>query len=332
MEGFSDTIIFFQAPNDLRYILDFYEKNKQSSKISILVIGSDNNFKFLKTLNLNANIIQLPSFEIKSIHLSIFQIVNCKKILKQFNKLKLKIYYFSNNHDLTTAFCLKKLSSDKNLIIKIDLYKYSLQKYNSNILEKLSLILINKSLGINLKFYNSTGLRLYVFELSPDHIIEPFDINVSSKYKVNVNVKNEKSILLLESNGITQQYFKNYTIHLTKIIELLLKNKYQIFVKPHPRLGYQDILNNYKNIIILDSFIPSEFFELGNFDFIFGIESTAIANFSIDNSNAYSLLKLFKYSNLEYKKELEIFLNDISKNKLQYLETEKQFNDVIKNI
>ena len=53
-------ILISQSPADLRYVIDLYEEFKEHKEIKIVVITVINNFNFLKTLDLKADIKFVP--------------------------------------------------------------------------------------------------------------------------------------------------------------------------------------------------------------------------------------------------------------------------------
>ena len=53
-------ILFSQAPADIVYVLSLYEQKKEQYKIKIIVVNVMNNFKFLSSLKLKAEIEYIP--------------------------------------------------------------------------------------------------------------------------------------------------------------------------------------------------------------------------------------------------------------------------------
>ena len=142
---------------------------------------------------------------------------------------------------------------------------------------------------------------------------------VNKKYKYNVIFENshKKNLLLYESNSELDEWFVDYKRDLAKFIDKV-SNNYNIYVKPHPRLGYSKFLEKY-SVTVIDDYIPSELLSLKDFDIIFGVESTAIATTNFKNK--FCLVKLFIYNDFGRKKYIINYLSELSNDNLIFVES-----------
>ena len=173
---------------------------------------------------------------------------------------------------------------------------------------------------IDIKFFSIAGANAYQY-LFDKNKINTISIKVNPKdldgYRYKINSNHKKNLLLFESNGILDKSFVNYQKELTQII-LKVIDKYDVYIKPHPRLGYSKFLNTYK-INIIESYIPSELLRISDFDIVLGIDSASIA--TGQHLNKFSLIDLFEFSDETRKNYLKNYLNKLSKNKLIYLDS-----------
>jgi hypothetical protein len=313
-------ILFSQAPADIIYVLTLYEQKKENYKVKIVVVNVINNFKFLKSLKLKAEIEYVPIIAKKNtLKLLTFFLRLRFMYLKLFNKIyKAEVYFFSNTADYATAFFIEKLSYTSNVYF-IDIHKIKgPEVYGFK--NSLSKIAVKFLLNIKIKFFISySGGTGYQYLFDPNRVVEKKlnpNENVLNQYQYRINNQgNKKKLLLFEGNGASSSFYVDYEMTLGAIIEKLSK-KYEIYIKPHPRLGYSDFLTNY-DIVIVESHIPSEFIFLKNFDVILGIVTTAIA--TAKHYNKYSLINVFKFNDDNVKVKFKKHMDDISGGSLNYI-------------
>lgn len=312
-----DVILFSQAPADIQYIIYLYDKYKDCN-VTIIVVNVINNYKYLKSLSLNAEISFIPL--ISQRHFLKFLLYPIKLQLiyfKQFIGLKdASIYFFSNNYDYVTAFFIQKLNY-KNNVYFYDLYDLDgppLKGINSLIKVALTRLLF----GITVKFFklSSYVAYQYIFENTDvKHITLNVNINRLNHYRYYTKKTKNIKVLLFESNEMRDDSFVEYGKHITAILDKL-PSDCNIYIKPHPRLGYSSILNGY-NIKLVPDFVPSELLYLDDFTLVLGIGSTSIA--TAIHSNKYSLIYLFDFRDEKRREYLVNYLNKLSGNRLVYL-------------
>jgi hypothetical protein len=313
-------ILFSQAPADIIYVLSLYEQKKEQYKVKIIVVNVMNNFKFLKGLKLKAEIEYVPIIGKKNaLKLLLFFVYLRIIYIKLFNKIdRSEVYFFSNTADYVTAFFIERLSF-KHSVYFIDIHKIKGPEIYG-FKNSLSKIIVQFLLGIKIKFFifysGVTGYQ-YLFDLN--RVVEkksnPND-NVLRQYQYRINSQtNKKKLLLFEGNGVLHSFYVDYEKTLRASIEKLSK-KYTIYIKPHPRRGYSDFLIDY-DVIIVESYIPSEFIFLNNFDVILGIVTTAIA--TAKHHNKYSLINVFEFNDKSVKTKFKKHMDEISGGSLLYI-------------
>jgi|SaaInlStandDraft_4_1057021.scaffolds.fasta_scaffold38929_1 hypothetical protein len=313
-------ILFSQAPADIVYVLSLYEQKKEQYKIKIIVVNVMNNFKFLSSLKLKAEIEYIPVVGKRKIFKMLFFFVYLRIIyLKLFNKIeRSEVYFFSDIADYVTAFFIERLSF-KHKVFYIDIKKVKEPEIHS-FKNNLSKFAVQFILGIRINFFIfHTGGKSYQYLFDHSRVIEKTlnpDDKVLNQYQYHVNslVKNKK-ILFFEANSVLQNYYVNYEKMFRLCIEHLSK-KYTIYIKPHPRVGYSSFLNDCK-VEIIESYIPSEFIFLKDFDIILGVETTAVA--TAKHHNKYSIIDIFEFNDKNVKIKFKEYMDEVSKGSLLYI-------------
>lgn len=313
-------ILFSQAPADIVYILSLYEQKKEHYKVKIIVVNVMNNFKFFKSLKLKAEIEYVSVIAKKNpLKLLIFFIRLRILYIKLFNKIdRSEVYFFSNTEDYVTAFFIEKLSFQHNVYF-IDIHSIKgPESYGFK--NSLSKIIVQFLLGIRIKFFiHYAGTTAYQYLFDFNRVVEkklnPND-NVLKQYQYRINSQgNKKKLLLFEGNGLLESFYIDYERTLRASIEKLSK-KYEIYIKPHPRLGYSDFLTDY-DVVIVESHIPAELIFLNNFDVILGIVTSAIA--TAKHHNKYSLINVFDFTDKSAKIKFKKHMDDLSGGTLTYI-------------
>jgi hypothetical protein len=301
-------ILFSQAPADIRYVLSLYSRYKETNKVHIFVVNVENNYRFFKSLDLDAEITFIPLVAQKNLVKYIPFLVQLRIIFKKYfsNTRDEEIYFFSRNHDYVTAYCIENLYR-YNSVYFVDVYKahYHVQK---SILNRIKQFIMYLTLGISVYFDEYA----YIYEL--DDKIQRVEIEVNDtelepfKYTLVGSKNSKKNLLLYEANGHKEKWFSRYNENLKTIVEALVE-KYTIFIKPHPRLGYSKFLDEY-DVTVVPDYIPAELLSLEYIDVAVGIESTAIATSSV--RHRYSLVPLFEYKDLQREDFIVAYLKQQS--------------------
>lgn len=317
----NEIIIFSQAPADIQYVLFLYKINISEHKINIFVVNVYNNYKYLNSLKLNAEISFIPLIGQKKTIQFIEHVLNLKSLYRKTFKHSSnnKVYFFSLNYDYVTAFFVNKLSLNNNVHF-CDIYSINGPEIN-NIFLSIKKILCEYLLGFNIKFFMNGSTLTYQYVFKNTNIkVSNIEIKKSLidcyKFKISIKSKsNKKSVLLFESNGMVENYFVKYENDLKELIISLI-SEYKVYIKPHPRVGYSKILNDY-DLKIIEDYIPSELLSYNDFSILLGIESTAIA--TVLHPNKFSLIDIFEFKKPEVKENFRSYLNNLSKSELKYI-------------
>jgi len=323
-----EIIIFCQAPADVQYTLDIYDKNKHRAKVSIYCINVKASYKFLKSLNLVLNQLVFIPYSLEFSLNKPQTIYSEKKRLAKLYKKHFDtitgydIYFFSHLYDWLLYSILGKLKF-KNNILLIDHYRYTKSIYTKPILsiKALYYILLYKFVTDVYLVPNLHQNKLILsFPLARHKVIKaqlPGSLKrIWEKYKHEMNIE-EKSVLLFESGTEDSSLVINYEQTYINILEQLREANIKIYIKPHPRLGYTNRFKQYAEII--PSYVPGEFLPVSKFRGVLGVGTAAISNLANLNSNVYSLLNCFSFKNKYIQKNIREYLIVRSNNSINFI-------------
>ena len=333
-----EIIIFCQAPADIQYALAIYDRNRNNTRISIFCINVEGMYKFISSLNLNLKkLIFIPYVIDISIKkpVDIFTERNrIKRLFKEyfFEMTEDELYFFSNRYDWVLYSILVKLYKN-NKIYLIDHYKYTSVK---NIKENFSI----KRVIIKLIYQFITGVYMNSLlsnnKLILSFPIDKFDVKklatpqniqkIRNKYQFNGLIK-KRSVLIFESGISDSEMIQNYEQTIYKIIQIFIKHDFNIYIKPHPRLGFTKRLQNVGKLI--PPHIPGEFLPISEFISVFGISSAVIGKLAMDNKNIYSIIDCFNFINISNKISYKKYLNEQSNNKIIFISNLKNLRDLL---
>ena len=322
-------IIFCQAPADVQYVLFLYEKFKTYRRISIFVINLEGIYNYFQSLKLNLqDLIFIPYPK----NVPLKDLIELKKIKKQlkidyrkyFENLEgLTVYFFSKYFDWLTAYFVSGISKTNKVFI-ID---HSRDTFTGIMKISGPLITYRKLVyryltSINFRFLKMQSTMMLEFPYKKFNIEDaPFALepSVITKYRVTTETNKVKSILLFENNQSDYDFYSDYELTMTSIVELFRESGYIIFLKPHPRQGFSEFLKPFIESI-LPAEIPGEFFNPDDFSMIVGIDTNAIAFFAKNyQSKTLSLLELFNFKREEEKERYRQTQLLLSGNKINFI-------------
>lgn len=324
-------ILFSQAPADIVYVLSLYQRFRYTHKIRIVVVNVENSYKFFQSLNLNAELDFIPLVPQKKLIRFLKFLFRLRSVYRQIfsNYKNAEIYYFSNCYDYVTAFFIEKLALN-NEIYFADLYN-SKGPTISGVATKIKKLQVKLLLGISVKYFRHSTQRAYQY-LAPKSVlfIAPNtlftnDNNLDEfKYKVE-GVEHKNCILFLESNGSLDNRFTCYDQQISCVFKQI-PNSVTMFIKPHPRLGYSSILDDYEPIIMED-YIPAEMIDLECFSAIIGIDSASVA--LMDHPNKLCIIDLFEYKFSEINIEMKAYLDELPGEDFKYAKNMDELKDFL---
>jgi len=317
-DGRKKILIFSQAPADIKYTICLYEEYVKSHEILICVVNVFNDYRYLKSLNLDCGLLFIPLFSMKNP----FNVIRQKCILARTYKeifrhcRGAKIYFNSKDFDFGTYYFIGKLYSS-NTVYFYDFYKHEGDIATSlplrNILQKLllSCIVGNRVSYIKMgscfvpRFeYRGMGIKEVVLRTNPDNL---------TKYMFDVPVSVKRRILLYESNGQQDPRFVDYGKTLEEILRVFADCEFEVFIKPHPRLGYSRLLTG-RGLNFIESYIPAEMIKYESFQYVIGFATMSITSTrGAGKTRALSLMDLIDYKSADDKaseKESLLWLDD----------------------
>ena len=249
-------ILFSQSASDIQYILSLYERYKNEKDIKIYIVNVENNYKFLKSLDLKAKLEFIPIVAQKKIFKYIWFSFKLRFLYRKLfsDTRQAKIYFFSDNYDYVTSFFIEKLYQD-NEVYFIDIYKQNFSEKKST-LNNIKKAIMYCLLGIQVYFNEYSYIYILNNKIKKINMTVKQDDIEKYKYKVICENSHKNNLLLYESNSGSDKWFVDYNRDLANIINKV-SNDYNIYVKPHPRFGYSKFLEKY-SVTIISDYIPSE--------------------------------------------------------------------------
>jgi len=323
-------IILCQAPAQIQYVLSIYETYKDSALISIFCIDLESIYKFLSSLKLNLERLIYISGTLNFSFSNPIKIFFTKKeinytYLKYFhNTSGCEIIYFSNRFDWFTFSLVEKLTNE-NKIYFWDYLEISENEniYDHGIKRKLQLTILYFITGIKyryLKIDTKSQLdcpykKYEIIKTKPHRVSEKIFI----KYSYSILNNSKKSILFFENDMSGYNYIQDYKGKILEIFRYLKSKNYDVYIKPHPRLGYTVDLNS-EFTSLIPSFIPAEFLKIDSFQMILGVLTASLTHFAVvGNKPTFSLMNLFKFKNRSTQRHYQDYLLKQSDNRLLFI-------------
>lgn len=311
-----DCIIFCQAPYDVQYVLSLYDRNIESYNITIIVVNVINNYKFIKSLGLTAKVYFLPLNRLNSP----ISLIKSLMSLNKFYKEKLSfyrgscVYFFSISHDYVTAILVHKLIS-KNNVFYMDIYGIK-NAYLDCLRTSFKTYFFEILTGVHIRFFSGRVGSGYDYILSPSiSSIELGVVDVESYKFKPLGDSDKRKVLIYEGKGEIAHLTTNYHSVLKNVI-LILSSRFDVYIKPHPRLGATDLIYD-MGVEVIPAEIPAELLDTKDYSIIFGFGSTSIA--SQIHSNKYSLLDLCEFSEKDDVTVFKSYLEGVTSSGFVYL-------------
>lgn len=329
-----DIIIFIQAPADLRYALNIFEKN-EGKEFLFCIVNVEGIYKFVKELPLQKTeviFIEYIRYSIKK-PLSILEAkIKFNSIYNIFNTISVgEIYFFSRIDDWITCGLIGSLSKKED----ISIYYYNhyddkgLQKINKRTIYYLkhwlhskiayyltSSTFICRFFGKSLEF---AFWKYKIKEIKPDN-----KISINKNFLYTLNNINCKNILFFLTSEDLDFITKDSKIKLISLIDRISKRgNIDLYLKGHPRLGTPDEIKLYFNHVI-PNYIPAEFIDYKNIFLIIGLGTTALTypiNLNI-NKNVVSFVKSVDFKNNNNQEGYIKFLDELTNNQIKYISLE----------
>ena len=328
-----DLILFFQAPANLPYLLKQYEENVGNKNIYIYVMNVENDYKFIKSLNLEVKEITFISYEwlvprYRRTWLS--QRKRVRKVYRQhFKWIKnASIYFYSAVSDWMTFYFIKKLSKNRsNKVIYADHYdmlEKRMEKRPLNQAEKLERLMYWFVTGIWMDFNFNQIMYAMPYQRYNIRKIVAEEIQSTKDYQYVPKTDSSRKNILYLSNPWSADGHKakeSAALETVQLIEQLKRNGFYFIIKGHPRLLLDNRFAKAADEVI-PPYILSEFINVDKIDVILCVESSAAHYFTeFTNKPVYSLIYLYQSASQESKDYYAQYLRDLTHGKIKFLES-----------
>ena len=328
-----DLILFFQAPANLPFLLKQYEDNVGKKNIYIYVMNVENDYKFVKSLNLKVKDVVFISYEWlvpRYRRTWLAQRKRVRKVYRQhFKWIKnASIYFYSAVSDWMTFYFVKKLSAiGNNEVVYADHYDMLEKKIEKRPLskaEKLERLMYWFVTGIWMDFNFKQSMYSLPYQRYNIRKIVAEEIHSTKNYQFIPNTDSCRKNLLFLSNPWSADGHKAKeaaALETVQIIEQLKRKGYKVIIKGHPRLLLDD-----RFAVVADEVIPpyilSEFINLDKVDVILCVESSAAHYYTeFSQKPVYSLIYLYKSASEDRKDYYAQYLRYLTNGKIKFLQS-----------
>ena len=300
------------------------------------------NIKDVSTMLIQVKV--LPKIHFKNPIMTLLRMLYIKTLcLKYFKKIKQCEIYFYSGYLYYTTYFIKKLSKmNKVYYYDTDKYKYSIEKVNSHLRQKLKKrvlkLLFNVSYDfvdienekipiLNKSYFNEN--RITVINNVPD-----LDLNMLNSLKnFLLNTIKGKKVLIMASNVNQAISDKNLYNSWRRIINVILStySKEQVIIKNHPRRNFSNFVP-FAGLDEMPNCIPGELLLENEFDFIISFYSTFIINAikKIGKSTKIvCVMNLFEYKSEKYRKTMLQTFGKLKSEKYYIPKNLKEFKKIL---
>lgn len=328
-----DLILFFQAPANLPYLLKQYEENVGKKNIYIYVMNVENDYKFIKSLNLKVKEITFISYEWlvpRYRRTWLTQRKRVRKVYRQhFKWIKnASIYFYSAVSDWMTFYFVKKLSENRsNEVFYADHYDMldkRMEKRPLNQAEKLERLMYWFVTGIWMDFNFNQIMYAMPYQRYNIRKIVAEEIQSTKDYQYVPNTDPGRKNILYLSNPWSADGLKakeTAALETVQFIKHLKRKGFNFIIKGHPRLLLDDRFAKAADEVI-PPYILSEFINVDKVDVILCVESSAAHYFTeFTNKPVYSLIYLYHSASEESKDYYAQYLKDLTHGKINFLQS-----------
>ncbi|MFH2143399.1 MAG: hypothetical protein ABIJ97_13320 [Bacteroidota bacterium] len=317
-------ILFSHQAGDIPIVISLYENySKKDYEITIVCVNVKNNYRYFNRLNLKVvKIFFIPSFSpnlrnpLAIIRAKLFLRYIFKKHFKSI--INVEIFFFAKGHDWITFYIINRLIKRNNIVYYSPVKILPFTHNKNTIKNVLSLIIFNWLCNAKIKLAFSDPMIFLIYN-NPKIInisLEP-NIEALQKYKLVPNI-NKKTILLLDCDYTSLDFFENYPQNMLFITSEIINLGFELHIKAHPKLGFTPGILKYSSLVF-PNYIPGEFIEVNKYSYIVSIMSSTSSFFSKYYTNVVSLINLFEFKDEKLKTNALDFLNSTATNRLIYI-------------
>lgn len=300
------TVIFCQAPADLKYALEIYGRCKADGPVLFVTVEVEGMKQFLELLQLpQADLIHLahpitaPSLRRWGANLALRNWMR-KIFEKYFREISgANVYYFSNEIDWVAPSCVAFLSR-RNKVVWCPHHKYTCVHRTCSLKLRLLLHLYQWVSGAQFTWRKIEGSPLHQHTLWFRHeqygvLWQPITgeaTEVLETYAQHLPLLGGQRKALVFENP-EENISDDYEAILKQVVTMLVDAGNTVLVKPHPRAGCSPFIRTCA-VHLLPSYIPGEFLPVRQFTLVLGGTSSALGSMaSACSERVVSLAKLF---------------------------------------
>ena len=309
-DGNSDTVVFCQAPADIKHALALYERESVRSFFHFYVVTVEGMAQFIRSLNLtNASVEFLgsppcsPTLRHIGNNLTLVKWLRAKRA-EHFARFRhAQVYYFANDRDWVTASFIAYLSR-RNRVTHVSHYPYVCTPTQTDVKAKLVVLAFRWLTGARMEWRrieNADSLSMVLYFRHnlhgiPSQPASPYASSMLQKYQYEPEAVPENAILYFDAPD-EDEAIEQYDERLLEIIRVLMQSGLTILVKPHPRLPCSLPFQQTAGLHILPAYVPGEFLPLRRFKAVLGISSAALGEAGVQRAGlgVYSIIGLFQW-------------------------------------
>ena len=303
-------LVFYTGSNYSLSLFKIIITHFEIKNYKVIFCGNNNNsfVKFYNFLKLNEENLIMIDGKLNYSYLDFyFKRKKIENLINKFIKLPNFQYFSSYNYGLVNHMILNLLNISKFYLLEDGITNYISYKNKYAFIKKIIYTFIFKKIvEFPTDWQNDKRIISTVRTINVTNNIEKFDFNkifknyiINNKIFINENKRNELNILL-----ICAKIF-HYSESIDKLINKIDKyfkkkynsdeyKKFNIYIKFHPSDLYSAnyiLKKNYK--ILVNNFIPIEYYDLSFFDYILSPPNTSIINIKVHQ--LFNEKKIFFY-------------------------------------
>jgi hypothetical protein len=301
------TVIFCQAPADLKYALALYEQRRAVGPVLFVTLEVEGMKQFLEFLPLAhvgvrhvACPVQIPSLRRWRGNLALRRWMHQLQREVLWPLAGTEVYYFSNEIDWVAPACMAYLAR-RNRVIWRPYHKYTCVPTVMPWRHQALLRIYRWISGADFEWRQVEGSpyhRHILWFCFDRYGIErrPFTEDTSAVLQAYAHrlplPVGQRNALVFENPE--ENISDDYETIMRQVFQMLVAAGYTVLIKPHPRVGCSPFVASCP-VQMMPAFIPGEFFLLDQFDLVLGLTSSALGYMAHGSEGqVFSLAKLFR--------------------------------------
>lgn len=336
------TVIFCQAPADLKYALELYEQRRATGPVLFVTLEVEGMKQFLELLRLPQAEVRhvaypndIPSLRKWRGNLTL------RKWMRQLQRELLQplsgaeVFYFSNEIDWVAPACIAQLAQ-RNKVFWCPHHKYTCQPRRMGLRHRFLLRIYRWISGAVFEWRQIEGSPYHQhvlwFRYDRYGIVqrpctgEATEILKTYAHALPLPI-GQRNALVFENPE--ENVSDDYEAVMRRVFQLLVAAGYTVLIKPHPRVGYSPFIASCA-VQLIPAFIPGEFLPMHQFALVLGVTSSALG--SMVHSDAERVISLAKLFRARDQRVMDYGINYVSKvagGRLRFVATLEELQDII---